>query len=68
MSQFIGKDHDAAKTEGKRRRESQRVRRKNSVTDSMDMNLGTLQEMVKAREAWRAAVHDVAKSQTQLKD
>jgi len=34
----------------------------------MDMNLGKLQEMVKAREAWRAAVHEVAKSQTQLKD
>ena len=63
MSQFIGKDHDAAKTEGKRRRESQRVRWKDSVTDSMDMNLGKLQEMVRVREAWSAAVHRVSKSQ-----
>ena len=38
------------------------------ITDSMDMNLGKLQEMVKDREAWRAAVHGVAKRQTQLSD
>ena len=64
MSQFIGKDHDAAKIEGKRRRESQRVRWKDSVTDSMDINLGKLQEMVKAREAWHAAFHGVSNSWT----
>ena len=39
-----------------------------SITDSMDMNLSKLQEMVKAREAWSAAVHEVVKSQTQLSD
>ena len=38
------------------------------ITDAMDMNLGKLQEMVKDREAWRAAVHGVTKSQTQLSD
>ena len=38
------------------------------LTDSMDMNLSKLQEMVKDREAWRAAVHEVTKSQTQLSD
>ena len=39
-----------------------------SITDSMDINLGKLQEMVRDREAWRAAVHGVTKSQTQLGD
>ena len=39
-----------------------------SITDSMDMNLGKLQEIVKDREAWRAAVHEVAKSQTWFSD
>ena len=40
----------------------------NDITDSMDMNLSKLQEMVKDREAWNAAFHEVAKSQTQLRD
>ena len=56
------------KTEGKRRREWQRIRWLESITDSMDTNLSKLREMVKDREAWRAAVHVVSKSQTQLRD
>ena len=56
------------KIEGKRRRGRQRMRWLDSVTDSMDMNMSKLWEMVKVREAWRAAVHEVTKSWTQLSD
>ena len=56
------------KTEGKRRSEQQRMRWLASITDLMAMNLSKLQEMMKDREAWRSAVHGVAKSWTQLSD
>ena len=52
------------KIEGKRIREWQRMRWLGSITDSMDMNLGKVQEIVRDRETWRAAVHGVAKSWT----
>ena len=67
-SRLIGKDLDTGKDRGREEKGMTEDEMVGWITDSMDMSLSKLREIVKDREAWRAAVHEVAKNQTRLGD